>query len=90
MVNNSKYFPKIFKSFLHELEEQEASGCPVKGCNGFGNTSKENFSGHHRSEKNCPKKWQENVYGYSKQIDQLRDENLQLKTEIVQKDIEIK
>ena len=73
------------------MEEQETTvGCTVKGCNGLGNASKENFSGHHRSEKNCPKKWQENVYGYKNQIDQLSDEILQFKTDIVQKDIEIK
>ena len=61
----------------------KSSGCPVADCIGMGNINKPNFGGTHSSERSCPKKLQNNLLQSEQTIETLRNENLDLKTQLM-------
>ena len=48
----------------------------------MGNINNAHFGGTHTSENSCPKKLQNNLFNSEKQIEELRNENLALKTKL--------
>ena len=61
----------------------KSSGCPVADCNGMGNINKPNFGGTHSSERSCPKMLQNNLLQSEQTIEALRNEILDLKTQLM-------
>ena len=49
----------------------------------MGNINNANFAGTHTSENSCPKKLQNNLFQSELKIDELRNENLALKTKLM-------